>query len=235
MILGRIFNGKDPGQQGNSFWMEAIAEFVLVVVGILLALQIENWNQDRKDRKLERTLLEEMHSNLQSDLNDVQYNLKTEQNNLESTRIIMNYLNSDIPYHDSLSGHFARMTEGTIFIANTSAFQSLESIGIDLVRNDSLRQQITFLYSATYSYLRKLEDVYNQSTLMDLEHQLAKLVRPVSRQRSVPLDPNEIKMSNEFYSALFENARILGYQVNGYGSTRDRILELMHTIEKELK
>jgi hypothetical protein len=234
MLLGKLIRRKDPGQPGDSFWMEAIAEFVLVVVGILLALQIENWNQDRQDRMLERTLLGEMRSNLQGDLNDVRYNLGAEQENIESTRIVMDYLTSDRPYHDSLDLHFARISEGTIFVANTSAFESLESIGISLISNDSLRQRITFLYSAMYTFVRKLEDFYNQGTLIELNPQLAKQVRPVSGTRSVPLDPYALKKDNEFYYALVNNLKILEYQINGYENTRDRILELIDIIEKEL-
>ncbi len=41
----------------------AIGEIVLVVVGILIALQINNWNEERKTRKAEKVLL----SNLRSD------------------------------------------------------------------------------------------------------------------------------------------------------------------------
>jgi hypothetical protein len=36
----------------------AIGEIVLVMIGILLALQVSNWNQDRKDRISERKLLD---------------------------------------------------------------------------------------------------------------------------------------------------------------------------------
>jgi len=39
----------------------AIGEIILVVIGILIALQINNWNQDRKDRTSERKLLENIH------------------------------------------------------------------------------------------------------------------------------------------------------------------------------
>ena len=38
----------------------AIGEIVLVVIGILIALQINNWNEGRKDRVLEKKLLENL-------------------------------------------------------------------------------------------------------------------------------------------------------------------------------
>ena len=35
----------------------AIGEIIPIVIGILLALQINNWNEENKDRKIERSYL----------------------------------------------------------------------------------------------------------------------------------------------------------------------------------
>jgi len=35
----------------------ALGEIILVVIGILIALQINNWNENRKNRNLERVVL----------------------------------------------------------------------------------------------------------------------------------------------------------------------------------
>jgi hypothetical protein len=40
-----------------SYFKYAFGEIILVMVGILLALQVSNWNQDRKDRISERKIL----------------------------------------------------------------------------------------------------------------------------------------------------------------------------------
>ena len=42
----------------------AFGEIVLVVVGILIALQINNWNQFRSDRKLELKVLKDLRAEL---------------------------------------------------------------------------------------------------------------------------------------------------------------------------
>ena len=46
----------------------AIGEIILVVIGILIALQINNWNEQRKDRKLENELLIQLQSEFESNL-----------------------------------------------------------------------------------------------------------------------------------------------------------------------
>ena len=48
------------GKTGKYF-KYAIGEIVLVMIGILLALQVSNWNQERKDRISERKLLDNIH------------------------------------------------------------------------------------------------------------------------------------------------------------------------------
>ena len=49
------------GRLGRYFFY-AIGEIVLVVIGILIALQINNWNQQRKDKIEEGNILVNLHS-----------------------------------------------------------------------------------------------------------------------------------------------------------------------------
>ena len=38
----------------------AVGEVILVVIGILIALQINNWNENRKENIVEQTLLKQL-------------------------------------------------------------------------------------------------------------------------------------------------------------------------------
>lgn len=44
-------------------WAAVIIEFLLVVVGVFVGLQVANWNDDRKDRVLEKTYVARIQSN----------------------------------------------------------------------------------------------------------------------------------------------------------------------------
>ena len=52
----------------SKYLLYVIGEIVLVMVGILLALQVNNWNEQRKSNLQEKALLEELQKNLQSNL-----------------------------------------------------------------------------------------------------------------------------------------------------------------------
>lgn len=47
-------------------WFAALRELLNVIVGILIALQVSNWSQERQDRKLAREYAQRLHGELQS-------------------------------------------------------------------------------------------------------------------------------------------------------------------------
>ena len=54
----------------------AIGEIVLVVIGILIALQVNNWNEERKLNKLEIATLNEIKISLEQSTLDLETSLK---------------------------------------------------------------------------------------------------------------------------------------------------------------
>lgn len=61
-ILKRIRQSILTSGNFRSYIPYAIGEIVLVVIGILIALEINNWNQDLIERRKEKALLEQIHS-----------------------------------------------------------------------------------------------------------------------------------------------------------------------------
>ncbi|MBT8219942.1 MAG: hypothetical protein KJP00_08955, partial [Bacteroidia bacterium] len=52
----------------SNYFIYAIGEIILVVIGILIALQFNTWQIEKKDRQIERTLLENIKRDLESDI-----------------------------------------------------------------------------------------------------------------------------------------------------------------------
>jgi len=49
-------------------WQAVVVEILVVVIGILFALQVDTWNESRKDRNLEQIYLQRLSANLQGDI-----------------------------------------------------------------------------------------------------------------------------------------------------------------------
>jgi len=230
-------NKKEQPESGQkrTFWIYALGEFLLVFLGILIALQVDNWNQGRQEKKLERILLKEMLLNLENDLEDVVYNMAFYRNIIHSNEVVLNYLNSDIEWHDSLKYHFGHIAGGTLFDKNTSAYESLTSIGIDLVKNDSLRQQITHIYSTSYHRILTTEQMVLKHALETLNQDISELIFTADlRSMAVPLDIAVIKASNRFRHNLMTNIRLMRIQKDDYDRAKTQILKLTGDIETEL-
>ncbi|WP_242082433.1 DUF6090 family protein [Aestuariivivens sediminis] len=142
----------------------AIGEIVLVVIGILIALSINNWNEERKQRQKEMVNLIAIKGDLENDLNTefipgISY---YSQANKDLSRLKDFYLNKATVPKDSLLKYFLNNQSEWYFILNKGAYENLKSTGIDIISNDSLRNKISSLYSNGYPELENRDNIIKQ-------------------------------------------------------------------------
>ena len=135
------------GKTGKYF-KYAVGEIVLVVIGILIALQINNWNEERNTSRSEQVFLTQILKSLQSDLGRTNLIYKNRAlKKQEAINSFLNNLNKDILPHDSiLWPSFWDMTLTLSFIYDKGAYESLKSKGLEIIKNDTLRQKIVRTY-----------------------------------------------------------------------------------------
>ena len=74
----------------GKYFKYAIGEIILVVIGILIALQINNWNQNRLQKTQVNTYLKSIITDLTSDINVYARNLNTYDKHTENISRILN-------------------------------------------------------------------------------------------------------------------------------------------------
>ena len=141
-------------KSGNmrKYMLYAIGEILLVVVGILIALRVNNWNQGQQRNALEEKILLEIENNLKDDIIDVVDELESFNVVIKTDSMLIQHIQSKRPYTDSIGAliHVFQMSPHLTIEKN--GYKLLESKGIDLVSNDALRKQITNLYEKEYPY-----------------------------------------------------------------------------------
>ncbi len=130
----------------SKYFKYAIGEILLVVIGILIALQINNWNENKKLVAKEVKILNEIKYELEGSLRDLTDDIESHQRNSKSSKIIRNTILFKKKHHDSLNLHFLLLIDDEILTAKMSAFESLKSLGLEIISNDSIRQKITTAY-----------------------------------------------------------------------------------------
>jgi hypothetical protein len=146
----------EQNKTGN-YLKYAIGEIVLVVIGILIALQINNWNEYRKERKVEINILNEIYDNLNVDRTNLQLKIDETQSFKLANLKVLEHLENKTPLNDSLNYYYARLNAYGTFRAVTAGYENLKSKGVDLIQNDSLRSSILQLYD--YEYFHFVEDI----------------------------------------------------------------------------
>ena len=73
----------------------AIGEIVLVVIGILIALQINNWNEDQKSRKKELTYLENIRADLLMNIDELNTFIDSRNSCIASCDVLLDFYNEN--------------------------------------------------------------------------------------------------------------------------------------------
>jgi len=130
----------------KKYTLYAIGEIALVVIGILIALQINNWNEDRKTRQKERKILLELKDNLEQNLVFFQWDREVKiHREIRMIDSIFHCMDTNTN-HDSLAFWMKYISLPDKIEVASSGFESLKSIGYDLIQSDTLPQEIISLY-----------------------------------------------------------------------------------------
>lgn len=129
----------------------AIGEIVLVVIGILIALQINTWNERNKERIKEREILIDLVENLEINIKILEDNIEQLKLFDESSEIVLSSLYNKRPYADSMKVHFhrARVPKIKMFLSHTG-YEGYKDIGLQIVTNKDLKNEILTLFETIY-------------------------------------------------------------------------------------
>ena len=122
----------------------AFGEIVLVVIGILIALQINNWNEDRKERRIEVRYLENLRADLKNDSLALLEIKAHRVNTAQAAKTLLEIANSghinDVYEVDSLYWAIGIWWE---FIPNDNTFQELISSGnLNIIGDEKIKKSL---------------------------------------------------------------------------------------------
>ena len=148
----------------------AIGEIILVVIGILIALQINNWNEQQKDLKTENQILNNLHQEFVTNTHLANEIIKINNNVTASCISLMNLslkgydgtINADSLLYHAL--------EGRPFLPSNNIYTEIINTGkIELIRGEKVKNLL-------FEYNRMLDN--NKSTYALFEKWLEEQILP---------------------------------------------------------
>jgi len=147
-------------------WTAVLLDFLMVVAGILMAFQITEWNEERRERIRERTYLERIATELDRSITEIETAANTSQGREELGRLLIDSVdNSERVSADPGRFILALVKGGYTFspVIRAHTFEEIKSAGdLDIFRDQPLIFDLTEFYTevqgvAQWNYFREVK------------------------------------------------------------------------------
>jgi len=229
----------------------AIGEIVLVVIGILIALQINNWNETRKDRIQEQKFLTRFEAEISTNIESITLSIDLNKSRRQRAEFLMKTIDSPLLAENSAS-YFIRSIEHAGYtnfpVISDNTFQEIKSSGkISLITNENIRSALQQYYSWWSSDLGQYNFI-REDTQLRYNHEKEGILSPAQQISmghyfdSIIYNPSDAKLVYERmirksgFLAMLPN--IIQSQIEAEGSfdnIQQRATDLKSMIQQELK
>jgi hypothetical protein len=212
----------------------AFGEIALVVIGILIALQINNWNEWRKDREIEAKTLLNLVENLELNIQQIEYELgRINEHNLSGTIIISGLDNRNLVV-DTFSDHIhSALLNHSNLVLSEAGYESLKNVGFEIITNDELKKEIVLLHENTYLHLYR-NQVWGAEVKPDLDKYLIDKFTRYQGREWIPRDFESLINDHYFHGLLNIASQQRGFYQRRYNETLVEIVRVLQLIKEEL-
>ena len=222
----------------SKYFKYAIGEIILVVIGILIALQINNWNEAKKTKEKERQVLTEIGSDLNYILTDFDEIIEITNNASTSIKSLIVVFETNQKHHDSLS-YFINGTNSYDEVDfKMSGYQSLISIGTDLIEDTNIRSKVGTFYTSTIQDTKGANDEvkmdYHEYMLDFYRKYFTTQFDKEDKKTLVPNDFEALKANREFIQSLKTYLNINKYYLEKLKTGKEEASQLKKDIDNYL-
>ena len=227
----------------SKYFKYAIGEIVLVVIGILIALQINNWNENRKSRQKEQSYLLGFKSDIQNSLKELDRVINKSEMASMAADSILKMKRGEI---DTLNlSNFVRCVlkaNGyTAYIVQQGTIDDIKGSGnLDVIKNDSIRLAIVS-WDANLNSIREWEELGKNSS-NDLADYLRvhmdnyKLANPHKMDMPITLEEQKLLMEDRLFLNIISDRVRLPKRLNiQYVNEVKKLNGLIRKIDNHLK
>jgi hypothetical protein len=150
----------------NQDWFTVFIEILVVVVGLFLGLQVNNWNEARKSANWEHRFLTDLSTEFRSNREQLRQVLDWQTQRgaaLEKThKLLLDHRTDDSLIEISAAYSLAMSSNRTFFPTSGVYLSALSTGSIDEVRNKRLRYAIMDIYERAYPRLVYNGEIYDE-------------------------------------------------------------------------
>ena len=124
-----------------------VLEILIVIVGISIAFWVNNWGEERKERRLEREFLKTLQSELATDSTAFHSQVKNGKLSLKYLEQFVELCREEDYENDSLQWYVGMFLNRGNWVVNSNTYEMLKSGGkLDIITDFELRNAISVFY-----------------------------------------------------------------------------------------
>lgn len=224
----------------GKYFKYAIGEIVLVVIGILIALQINNWNEQRKKVQVEIHTLVDIKSDIQENIQNLENGIDMLIEVNMNTLKVISYCEHKTSYSDSDQSVFNSFYGFWDPDFTYAAFENLKNQGVNLISKESLRKSLINLHEVEMDIL-DISEVKRQNMIFEniiLPIQKRYFFRDINSDSEiwalVPSNYKEMINDPEFYAVCTEIAYRQTRSLARFRAFNIKAKNVIDQIDKEL-
>lgn len=156
----------------SKYLIYAVGEIILVVIGILVALQVNNWNEERKFNLESKDIYTALNAEFKNNRNVLSERIHFLEDANNNVTILLNCINKKETSFTSINidSIFVRsLNYGNYNPSNSSIQEIINSGKLHLIKNDVLKENL-------FNWLQLLKDTDEDFKNQDLQHQTQLIV-----------------------------------------------------------
>ncbi len=215
----------------SKYLLYAIGEIVLVVIGILIALSINNWNEGQSKRKAELNFYRNTKQQLLDDADNIASVL--EDNiilNKQFSYAIKLIQANDKSKKDSLGKIAVNLIDYSDFDGQGNIYETMVNSGdVKLLRNPEIIEKIRRL-EETYFYMNRMETIHFDA-IMSIVPEIIPNIR---------LSTSKVENEEYLYGLVFENLFVITHSITFekdevYNDIINEIESIIQLIDNEIE
>lgn len=225
--------------EGNlqRYGLYAMGEIMLVVVGILIAFQINSWSDNSKARKKEKQHLINLKNEIGQSVIRMDEALAFQNLTLDHIENIIEHVDNDLPYSVSLDTSFQVYQYFAIPELSLTTYETIKALGINAINPDDLRFSLTKLYEEDFDFLansiKETERSFYQNVLTGFH---VKHLRETSYLGvSKPNDYEALKKNQEYINILYKLKGLRLFTTNALASTQKKASDVLSLLDERLE
>lgn len=213
----------------RSYFFYAIGEIVLIVAGILIALEISNWNEINKNEKEIKDLLVLIHDNLKDDRVELKNNLRIGNRFLEYWQKVL----KENPADSGFTNLINRLGVYDFNSNNSGYLSAIRGNKLSLIKNREMINNITDYYELKYREMENRAAAFGRQTLL-ITNKIFDSLSRTERIKSVSKRTQLVIDDPVFKETLFELLSTTEDLLNKIDERIEKASLLIKSIEVEL-